>query len=295
MSVNDVEIRDPRMETLFGDVRVEVVQDGFEFIEGPVWRPDSHSLVFSDIAGNCMYLLDSAGSISPYRKPSNMGNGSTLDKSGRLVTCEHATSRVVREETDGGLTVLASEYDGRELNSPNDVIVLSDGTVWFSDPTFGREAYFGVERPEAQGVRAVYSVDPSDGRVKRVADGFEQPNGLCASRDESLLYINDTARNHIKVFDLADGVASNGRVFADVVGTGDGSPDGMKVDLAGDVFCTGPGGLHVFSPAGESLGVVRVPLGIANFTWGDDDLKTIYLCGASTLFRVRTLVAGPTV
>ncbi|HEY4226484.1 MAG TPA: SMP-30/gluconolactonase/LRE family protein [Pseudolysinimonas sp.] len=289
----DIEVRDPRFHELFGEVSVEVVQDGFEFIEGPVWRADSGTMVFSDIAGDAMYLLDADKKIAPYRKPSNMGNGSTLDRQGRLVTCEHATSRVVRQETDGSLTVLASHFDGRELNAPNDVIVLSDGTVMFSDPTFGREAYFGVERPESQDVRAVYAVDPDDGVVRRVADGFEQPNGLCVSQDESILYVNDTARNHIKAFTLSDGVASDGRIFAEVVGEGAGSPDGMKIDTVGNVFCTGPGGLHVFSSEGESLGVVKTPLGIANFTWGDDDLKTIYLCGASTLFRVRTLVAGP--
>jgi len=291
--MTDIETRDPRFRELFDEVDVEVVQDGFEFIEGPVWRTADSSLVFSDIAGDTMYLLDSAGTIAPYRKPSNMGNGSTLDREGRLVTCEHATSRVVREEPDGSITVIASHYDGRELNAPNDVIVLSDGTIMFSDPTFGREAYFGVERPESQDVRAVYAVTPMDGTVRRVADGFEQPNGLTVSNDESILYVNDTARGHITAFPLADGVVGEGRIFAEVVGEGAGSPDGMKVDTRGNVFCTGPGGLHVFSPEGESLGVVRTSLGIANFTWGDDDLQTIYLCGASTLFRVRTRIAGP--
>lgn len=290
--MSDIEVRDERMRDVFDDVDVTEVRGGFRFLEGPVWRAATRDLVFSDIAGDRMYLLDHTGAISPYRDPSNMANGNVADGSGRLVTCEHATSRVVREEPDGGLTVLADAYGGRELNSPNDVIVAGDGTVVFTDPTYGRQEFFGVPRPEAQDVRAVYAVDPGTHVVRRLCEGFDQPNGLCLSLDGSELFVNDTPRMHIKRFGYDNGRVTGGTVWAELTGTGPGSPDGMKIGSAGHVFCTGPGGLHVLSADGTSLGVVRTPLPIANFNWGDDDLRTIYLCGESTLFRVRTRIPG---
>lgn len=291
MPVGDVEVRDERMREVFDEVEVAVVQGGFKFLEGPVWRARTHDLVFSDIAGDCMYVLDHTGRTSPYRRPSNMANGSTADNEGRLVTCEHATSRVVREE-DGKLTVLAATYGGRELNSPNDVIAASDGTVIFTDPTYGRQEFFGIPRPESQDVRAVYAVDPRTSELRRLCDGFDQPNGLCLTPDETGLYVNDTARMHIKKFTYRGGRAGDGVVWAELTGSGPGAPDGMKIGSAGHVFCTGPGGLHVLTADGTSLGVVRTPAPIANFAWGDDDLRTLYLCGEATLFRVRTRIPG---
>jgi gluconolactonase len=287
-----VEVRDERIREVFGETEVVALQGGFQFLEGPVWRAERRQLVFSDMAGDCLWALDAAGRIAPYRQPSRKANGNTVDRAGRLITCEHATSRVVREEADGRLTILASTYAGRELNSPNDVIVSPDGTVLFTDPTFGRQEFFGVPRPESQEVRAVYAVDPAVGVVRRVCDGFEQPNGLCLAPGGDYLYVNDTARGHIKRFAFGDGAARAGVVWAEVTGQGEGSPDGMKADAAGRVFCTGPGGLHVFAPDGTALGVLRVPAPIANFAWGDEDLRTVYLCGGSTLFRARTLTPG---
>lgn len=291
--MSDVEIYDDRMRLLFGDVIVEEIQSGFVFTEGPVWFAAPSELVFSDIAGDCLYRLDADGRITDYRRPSNMANGNTLDHEGRLVTCEHATSRVVRQEPDGRLTVLASHYSGHEFNSPNDIIVASDGTVIFTDPTFGRQSFTGIPRPNSQDCQAVYAIRPPSGQIVRVADGFGQPNGLCLSNDERFLFVNDSWHSLIKRFVWTDGWASDGVVLAEVAGEGPGGPDGMKVDCFGNIFCTGPGGLYVYSAAGELLGKVRTTKGVANFAWGGWDRRTIYLCCCDSLCTVSTLQPGP--
>ncbi len=286
-----LEVRDGRMEVVVGTGVLAEVARGFGFTEGVVWNPVDHYLVFSDIPGSCMYRVV-GDEVSVYRRPTDMSNGNAYDPQGRLVTCQHATSRVVREEADGTLTVLADEYDGLELNSPNDVIVARDGTVLFTDPTYGRNGMFGVARPVPQPVRGVYALGPA-GVLRRLADDFEQPNGLCLTQDERFLFVNDTGRSHVRRFDYrADGTLGGGDVWAEVTGTGNGAPDGMKIDGARNLWCTGPGGVHVFAPDATCLGVLRTPQQVANFTWGDDDLRTLYLCGATALYRTRVLVPG---
>ena len=291
-SAGDIEVRDERMRDIFASVSVTEVRSGFEFLEGPIWRAGKAELVFSDIAGNCMYVLRRDGEIAPYRQPSNMANGNVLDREGRLLTCEHATSRVVREENDGSLTVLADNYEGAELNSPNDIVVAGDGTVLFTDPTYGREEYYGVPRPESQDLRAVYSLNPNTHELRRLCHGFDQPNGLCLSRDEAHLYVNDSERKQIKRFRYAAGAASDGEVIAELNDTEEGGPDGMKFDSDGHLFCTGPGGVHVLTEDGLTLGVIRTPIPVANFNWGDEDLRTLYLCARNSLLRVRTRIPG---
>jgi gluconolactonase len=273
-----------RLLALVGDADVVEIQGGFGFLEGPVWQKDRSRLIFSDIPESTMYQLVE-GVVSVYRKPSDKANASAFDPAGRLVTCQHATSRVVREEADGSLTVVADAWEGRELNSPNDVIVASDGTIIFTDPTFGRQEYFGVPRPVPQARRGVYAVDPS-GAIRCLANDFLQPNGLCLSADESVLFVNDTERRHIRRFDYVDGRVSGGEVWAEITGEGAGDPDGLKVDDRGNVFCTGPGGVHVFSPDGELLGVIRVPNGVANFGWGGEGLRILFFCAGSSLFSL---------
>jgi gluconolactonase len=265
------------------------VATGFRFLEGPVWHPVDRSLVFSDIQDNKMSRLSAVGELSTYRLPSRMANGNAYDRKGRLVTCEHATSRLVREEPDGTLTVLADRYDGKELNSPNDVVVARDGTIFFTDPVYGRGRTYGVPRSPELSFRGVFRL--RGGELSVLADDFDGPNGLCLSLDERFLFVNDTERGHIRRFDLT--VASpEGAVWATVTGEGRGEPDGMKLDSAGHLYCTGPGGIQVFDVEGTCLGVIGVPEAVANFTWGDDDLRSLYVCASTSLYRCRTRVAG---
>jgi len=207
--------------------------------------------------------------------------------------CEHATSRVTRLESDGTVTVMASAYEGVELNSPNDIVVKRDGGIYFTDPTYGRMEYYGVARAPVLAFRGVYRVEPDGARITLLADDFAQPNGLCFSVDERRLFVNDTERMHIRVFDVADdGTLRNGRIWAELSGDGAGAPDGMKIDSEGNLYCCGPGGIHVLDPSATALGVLRVPSHVANFTWGEDDLKSLFITATDNLFRIRVSVPG---
>ncbi|MGA0276265.1 MAG: SMP-30/gluconolactonase/LRE family protein, partial [Dehalococcoidia bacterium] len=227
------------------------------------------------------------------RQPSNKQNGHCFDLEGRLISCEHASSTLTREEKDGTITVLASHYNGQELNSPNDVIVKSDGSIYFSDPTYGRMDVFGLLRDQDMDFQGVYRLDPESGELTLLASDFDQPNGLTFSLDESKLYINDTDKGHVREFDVqADGTITGGDVWAIPEGEGEGACDGMKIDSAGNLFTAGPGGVHVYASDGTNLGVIRVPEVVANFTWGDDDLKTFYMTASTSLYRIRVNIPG---
>jgi len=222
-----------------------------------------------------------------------MANGLTYDHEGRLLACEHATSRVTRTDLDGSIIVLATHHDGKELNSPNDIIVARDRAIYFTDPTYGRVQYYGVPREPELPFRGVYRIDPRDGRLALLVDDFAQPNGLCFSLDEARLFINDTERGHIRVFDVGDeGTLSGGRVFAETTGEGEGGPDGMKIDSRGNLFCCGPGGVHVFDPEGISLGVIRTPEPVANFAWGGAEYRTLFVTASSSLYRIAVETPG---
>src|ERR671924_1118008 len=212
------------LELVDEDAELERLGTGFTFTEGPIWNPTGY-LLFSDMPGDVRRRWDADTGVTEVANPSNKGNGMTLDNEGRLVVCEHVTSSVVRMDPDGigsGREVLATHYEGKELNSPNDVVVHSSGAIYFSDPTFGRMPVFGVEREQDLGFQGVYRIPPGGGDPQLLVDDFVQPNGLCFSPDESLLYINDTDRAHIRVFDVShDGTISSGRVLADGLGTGD--------------------------------------------------------------------------
>ncbi len=290
----NVETRDERFRQVVGDdAPVEELANGFDFTEGAVWNHVDGYLIFSDMPGNVMRKWTAADGIQVFRRPSNMANGNFYDLQGRLITCEHATSRVTRTEQDGSITVLASHYDGKELNSPNDVIVKSDGSIYFSDPSFGRMEYYGVARAAELDVRGVYRLDPDSGDLTLLVDDFDQPNGLTFSLDERHLFINDTMRAHIRVFDVAaDGGLSNGRVWAELTGERDGLADGMKIDSEGNLYTAGPGGVQVFAPDATCLGVIYVPQGVANFTWGDADLRSLFINAGTSLYRTRVNVAG---
>ena len=292
----NVEIRDERFRQVVGyDAPVEELAGGFDFTEGAVWNHVEGGLIFSDMPGNLMRRWTAADGIQVFRQPSNMANGNTYDLQGRLITCEHATSRVTRTEHDGSITVLATHYDGKELNSPNDVIVRSDGSIYFSDPSFGRMEYYGVLREPELDVRGVYRLDPESGAFRLLVDDFDQPNGLTFSLDEQQLFVNDTMRGHIRVFNVdADGGLSNGRVWAELTGDREGLADGMKIDTEGNLYTAGPGGVQVFAPDATCLGAIYVPQGVANFTWGDADLRSLFINAGTALYRTRVNVPGRT-
>ncbi len=283
-------------ELIDRDAEMERLAGGFTFTEGPIWNAKGGYLLFSDMPGDVRRRWDERGGVTEVARPSNKGNGMTYDARGRLIVCEHSTSSVVRQRPDGSFETIASHYKGRELNSPNDVVVRSDGSIYFTDPTYGRMPGFGVEREQELDFQGVYRIPPGDGDLQLLVDDFEQPNGLCFSPDESLLYINDTPRAHIRVFDVRpDGTLENGRLFFENIGRGiieEGVPDGMKCDERGNVYVTGPGGIWVISPEGEHLGVIETPENASNLNWGDPDWKTLYITCSTSLCRVRMKVAG---
>ena len=290
-----LDVRDARLHDLVDAeaALLQAVSTGHQFTEGPLWDAQRRRLLFTDIPGDRILQWSAGGGTVTWREPSRKANGLAWDRQGRLLACEHASSRLTRTEADGQVTVLASHHDGRELNSPNDVVCASDGAIYFTDPSYGRMKYYGVGREPELGFRGVYRVDPRDGRLALLADDFGQPNGLCFSADGQRLYVNDTERGHIREFALhADGTLQGGRVWAALQGEGAGAPDGMKIDSQGHLYCCGPGGVHVFDAAAACLGVLRVPAVAANFTWGDEDLKSLYITAVDTVWRVRVKVAG---
>src|SRR2546423_9511020 len=278
------------------DAEVEQLLTGCTFTEGPIWMADG-SLHFSDMPGDKRRRWHPDEGVTVLRDPSNKCNGMTIDNDGNLIVCEHVTSSVVRERPDGERETLATHYQGKELNSPNDVIVASDGAIIFTDPTYGRMPGFGVEREQDLDFQGVYRIAPGGGDPELLIGDFAQPNGLCFSPDESLLYINDTDRAHIRVFDVGPSHAlSNGRVFAEGIGDGDlakgGLVDGMKADERGNVWVTGPAGVWVFSPGGEHLGVVEIPEGVGNLHWGGPERKWMFVPALASVCRSMTRRAG---
>jgi gluconolactonase len=278
------------------DAEVEQIATGFTFTEGPIWMADG-SLHFSDMPGDKRRRWHPDEGITVLRDPSNKCNGMTLDNDGNLIVCEHVTSSVVRERPDGTRETLATHWGDKELNSPNDVIVARDGSIIFTDPTYGRMPGFGLERDQDLDFQGVYRIPAGGGDLQLLVDDFAQPNGLCFTADESLLYINDTDRAHIRVFDVgADHQLSNGRVFAENIGTADLAKgdlvDGMKLDEQGNVYVTGPEGVLAFSSVGEYLGTIKVPEPVGNLNWGDDDWKSLYIPASTSVYRVRMNVAG---
>ncbi|HZR71262.1 isochorismatase family protein [Bradyrhizobium sp.] len=273
------------------------VGTGFEFTEGPIWHPLDHYLLFSDMPADVRRRWDARRGVVEVRRPANKCNGMTYDAELNLIVCEHATSSLIRERPDGRREVLASHFQGQELNSPNDVCIHSSGAIYFSDPWYGRMPVYGVERPRQLGFQGVYRLPGASGEPKLVVDRdlFDQPNGLCFSPDERRLYVNDTTQALIRVFDVEpNGNLANPRVFASGIRSElePGVPDGMKCDQHGNVWVTAPGGVWVYSPNGELLGKVRVPELVANLAWGGADFRTLYLTATHSVYAIPTKV-GP--
>jgi len=272
-------------------VRVERLGTGFQFTEGPAWNVKGGYLLFSDIPASRIRKWTPKDGISDFRVPSGKSNGLTLDKRGRLIACEHENRRVSRMEADGTIVTIASHYQGKRLNSPNDVVVKSDGSVYFTDPPYGLNPVFGtLEAPELP-FNGVYRLSPEGDKLSLLVDD-SVPNGLAFSPDESFLYIADTEMNHIRVFDLNDdGTTRNGRIFSEIPGE-PLAPDGIKVDSEGNVYVNGNGGIWVLNPEGKRLGIIKIPELPANLCWGDSDWKTLYITARTSLYRIRLNVTG---
>jgi len=287
------------LELVDEDAELEQLGTGFTFTEGPLWNPDGF-LLFSDMPGDVRRRWDEEGGVREIANPSNKGNGMTFDNDGRLLVCEHVTSSVVRMDPDGtgsGREVLATHYDGKELNSPNDVIVKSDGAIYFTDPTYGRWPGFGIEREQELDFQGVYRIAPEGGDPQLLIDDFLQPNGLCFTADEKKLYINDTEHAHIRVFDVqGDGTIANGRVVAEGIGSGTieigDLVDGMKLDERGNIYVTGSGGVCVFDPDGRQFGTIEVPENVGNVNWGGPDWNWLFIPASTSMYRVKCKVSG---
>ena len=270
----------------------EQIASGFQFTEGPVWHPDGY-LIFSDIPASRTYTWKPDGTVGILREPSGFANGLTLDHQRRLIACEHGGRRVSRVAADGTVVTLADSYGGKRLNSPNDLVVKSDGTIYFTDPPYGLAPPHGPSVLEQeQPCNGLYRIMPN-GELDLLIDDFDRPNGLAFSADESLLYVDDSPRRHVRVFDVRpDGRLANSRLFADMDHPQPGSPDGMKIDTEGHLFVTGATGVWVFEPDGTCLGVITTPERPANCAWGDADRQTLYITARTSLYRVRTSVPG---
>ncbi len=294
MPAIELDAHDQRLYDIFDEqAQLETVSSGHRFLEGPAWHPYEKHLRFSDILGNATWQWSGAAGLSIYRANSHLANGNTYDREGRLLSCHHASSCVSRMEPDETMTVLASHYQGQELNSPNDIVVKSDGAIYFTDPPYGRESKVGIPRDCQLGFNGVYRLDAGSNALTLLTEDFNRPNGLCFSPDESRLYINDSPESLIRVYDVnADGSLAHGRCFAKTGGDGPGVPDGMKTDSQGNLYCCAAGGLHVFAADGALLGRLRSPMQVTNFTFGDEDLRGIYLTGITTLYRVEGRIAG---
>jgi gluconolactonase len=263
------------------------------FIEGPVWIKSSGMLVFSDIPNDELKQWTAKGGLTTFRKPSQKANGNTLDSSGRLLTCEHDGRRVSVQEKDGTVKTLVDTHEGKKLNSPNDVVVRSDGTIWFTDPEYGLKNKPGTKEKEdkQQPGNYVYRHDPKSGRTTAVVKDFVQPNGLAFSPDEKKLYVADSGTpRHIRVFDVsANGTVSNGRLFCTI---DKGGPDGIRVDQHGRVWSSAGDGVHIFAPDGSRIGKILVAEAPANLCFGGDDGKTLFMTARKSLYAIKVGVTG---
>jgi gluconolactonase len=276
---------------------VSDIATGFMFTEGPIWHPIENHLLFSDMPGDVRRRWDQQGGVSEVKRPANKCNGMTYDANLDLIVCEHSTSQLVRERRNGNVDILASHFEGKELNSPNDVCVHSSGWIYFTDPWYGRMPVYGVERPRQLGFQGVYRVSPAGGDPQLLVDRrlFDQPNGICFCPDESKLYVNDTEQAVIRVFEVrGDGTIANGRIFASGLKSEleGGVPDGMKCDAEGNVWCTAPGGVWVYDPRGNLIGKIRVPEVVGNLHWGGNDFSSLYFCASTSVYRLPTKTRG---
>ncbi|MBZ6075372.1 SMP-30/gluconolactonase/LRE family protein [Microvirga puerhi] len=300
MSANNSVTLDERFRRLVNPTaHLEKLAEGCRWAEGPAYFPAGRYLIWSDIPNDRMMRYDeTSGHVSVFRHPSGYSNGNTVDRQGRLVSCEHGNRRVTRTEHDGSITVVASHYSGKRLNSPNDVVVRSDGSIWFTDPAYGIDSDYEGHKAESEiGACHVYRVDPQTGTVTIVADDFVRPNGLAFSPDEKLLYIADTGATHaedgprhIRVFDVDPaGKLRNGRLFATCTA---GLFDGFRLDEAGRIWTSAGDGVHCYDPDGTLIGKILVPEIVANVVFGGPKRNRLYICATTSLYAIMLPVNG---
>jgi gluconolactonase len=286
-------------ERLVPDLRLERIADGFVWAEGPVWLPDANALLWSDIPNNRVLRWTAAdGSVREEYRPSDFANGHTLDHDGRVLACEHGTRRVARYERDGSRTTIVDRYQGRRLNSPNDIVVASDGAIWFTDPPYGivsdREGY---KADSELGRCYVFRLDRRSGELAIVSDDLIDPNGLAFSPDERTLYVSDTSAgrvengfHHILAFDVIESrTLANARVFKVIE---PGVPDGFRVDVEGNVWTSAGDGIHVLAPDATELGRIPVPEPVSNCTFGGRDGRTLFITASSTVWSIEVGIRG---
>ncbi len=294
------EILDDRFATCVKtSARVEKLYEGCRWAEGPAYFAAGRYLVWSDIPNDRQLRWDeTSGAVGVFRHPAGYSNGNTVDRQGRLVSCEHGNRRVTRTEHDGSVTVIADNYQGKRLNSPNDVVEKSDGSLWFTDPAYGIDSDYEGHRGESEvGGCHVYRVDPSTGECQIVADDFVRPNGLAFSLDERRLYVSDTGASHtlggpkhLRVLEVSDdGTLSGGGVFATCTA---GMFDGFRLDDAGRIWTSAEDGVHCYDPDGTLIGKVRVPETVANVEFGGPKRNRLFICGTTSLYSVLLPVAA---
>ena len=293
-------VLDERFRKLFNsNARLEKLYEGCRWSEGPAYFPAGRYLIWSDIPNDRMMRYDEAsGQVGIFRHPAGFSNGNTVDRQGRLVTCEHGNRRVTRTEHDGSITTIADRFEGKRLNSPNDAVVRSDGSIWFTDPAYGIDSDYEGHKAESEiGACHVYRVDPHTGRVSIAADDFVRPNGLAFSVDERRLYIADTGASHvpdgprhIRAFDVGeDGRLTGGEVFATCTA---GLFDGFRLDTEGRIWTSAGDGVHCYHPDGTLIGKIQVPEVVANVVFGGVKRNRLYICGTTSLYSMMLPVNG---
>jgi gluconolactonase len=276
---------------------LETLYDQCRWAEGPVWFADTNCLVWSDIPNNRMLQWVPELGVTTFRSPSNFVNGNTRDRQGRLVSCSHGARAVLRTEPDGTVTTLVDRHDGKRLNSPNDVVVKSDGTIWFTDPSYGIISdYEGYKSDQEQDGCYVYRFDPADGSLRVVADDFAKPNGLAFSPDESLLYVSDTGQSHdpdwpaqIRQFSVSGASLTNPRVFADI---DTGLPDGFRLDTEGNIWTSAGPCVNVYNPAGALLGRIRTGQSTSNVTFGGPRRNRLFITSSQYVYAIYVGATG---
>ena len=291
--MDGVTIIDPRFNSfVLPNAPLEKLAEGFRWLEGPVWFADLQCLLVSDLPSNRIMRWTPDSGTSVFRQPASFPNGHTRDREGRLVGCSHGERCIHRTELDGSLTVLVDRYRGKQLNSPNDVVVKSDGTIWFSDPPYGIASDYEGGKRESELPANLYRFDPRDDSLNVVADDFEGPNGLCFSPDERLLYVSESGLpfatepvQHLRVFDVVDDGHSlaNARVFYKVE---PGYSDGFRCDDQGNLWSSAGDGVHCISPAAELLGKIAVPFVVSNLCFGGRHRSRLFICGSHTLYAM---------
>ena len=295
--MSETVVLDPRLENLVDPAATpEKIAGGCIFTEGPLWSHRDQVLTFSDVRGDAMYRWTESGGQQVYRKPSQVANGNTNDREGNLVTCEHRGRRVSRTYPDGRVETTVDNYQGKKLNSPNDVVGAPNGDLYFTDPPYGLRQPDGTFAPGEYGTNGVFRISAADGSLTLLVDDFERPNGIVISVDGRQLLIDDTDRHHVRAFDLgSDGTLSNGRVFADVTHGGTvGRPDGMKLDAQGNLYVTAntAEGVWVYAPDGTLLGFIGTPEPPANCAWGGPENQTLFITANTSVYRIRMKVSG---